>query len=123
MATQTLRSKETNMPLQRPTRFITAGFGSPLKHVTAMLIVVLGMHEVTGQESAPKQETSTVTAEVMEREKQEGFLPLFDGQLLTNWEGKAYWFRIEDSAIVAGRLDEPIPHNYFLCTTRKYGDF
>ena len=50
-------------------------------------------------------------------------LPLFDGQSLLGWEGNAYWFRVEDEAIVAGRLTEKIPHNEFLCTTREYADF
>lgn len=50
-------------------------------------------------------------------------LPLFDGQSLAGWEGNAYWFRVEDGAIVAGRLDEKIPHNEFLCTTQIYDDF
>ncbi|TWU26619.1 hypothetical protein Pla52o_04720 [Novipirellula galeiformis] len=48
---------------------------------------------------------------------------LFDGQTLAGWEGNAYWFRIEDDAIVAGRLDQPIPHNEFLCTTELFADF
>lgn len=50
-------------------------------------------------------------------------LPLFDGESLAGWEGNAYWFRVEDGAIVAGRIDEKIPHNEFLCTTQAYGDF
>jgi hypothetical protein len=50
-------------------------------------------------------------------------LPLFDGQSLAGWEGNVYWFRIEGDAVVAGRLDEPIPHNEFLCTTQVYDDF
>jgi hypothetical protein len=50
-------------------------------------------------------------------------LSLFDGESLAGWEGNAYWFRIEDGAIVAGRLDEKIPHNEFLCTTQNYDDF
>ncbi len=50
-------------------------------------------------------------------------LPLFDGQSLLGWEGNGYWFRVEEGAIVAGRLDEPIPHNQFLCTTQNYDDF
>ena len=50
-------------------------------------------------------------------------LPLFDGESLAGWEGNAYWFRIEGDAIVAGRLDEKIPHNEFLCTTQNYDDF
>ena len=50
-------------------------------------------------------------------------LPLFDGQTVAGWEGNAYWFRIEESSLVAGRLDEKIPHNEFLCTTQPYDDF
>lgn len=50
-------------------------------------------------------------------------LPLFDGKSLIGWEGNGYWFRVEDKAIVAGRLSEKIPHNEFLCTTRDYADF
>jgi hypothetical protein len=50
-------------------------------------------------------------------------LLLFDGESLTGWEGNAYWFRVEDGAIVAGRLEEKIPHNEFLCTTQNYDDF
>jgi len=54
---------------------------------------------------------------------EEGFLPLFDGKLLANWEGNAYWFRVDEKAIVAGRVDEAIPQNFFLCTTKRYEDF
>lgn len=49
--------------------------------------------------------------------------PLFDGDSLAGWEGEGYWFRIEGDAIVAGRRDEKIPHNQFLCTTEQFGDF
>jgi hypothetical protein len=52
-----------------------------------------------------------------------GFTSLFDGRLLSGWEGKGEWFRVEDQAIVAGNLEKSIPHNQFLCTTRDYGDF
>ncbi|HEX8311715.1 MAG TPA: DUF1080 domain-containing protein [Chthoniobacteraceae bacterium] len=48
---------------------------------------------------------------------------LFDGTTLTGWEGDLRYFRIADEAIVAGNLQEPIPQNVFLCTTREYGDF
>ena len=48
---------------------------------------------------------------------------LFDGESLAGWDGNAYWFRVEDGAIVAGRLDERIPHNEFLCTTQNYDNF
>jgi hypothetical protein len=48
---------------------------------------------------------------------------LFDGKSFAGWEGDLNWFRIEDSAIVAGSLKREIPHNQFLCTTKAYGDF
>jgi hypothetical protein len=48
---------------------------------------------------------------------------LFNGETLAGWEGDAYWFRVEDQAIVAGRSDQPIPHNLFLCTTQNYDNF
>lgn len=48
---------------------------------------------------------------------------LFDGRSLQGWEGNNQWFRIEDGAIVAGSLQEPIPRNEFLCTTSQYRDF
>jgi hypothetical protein len=50
--------------------------------------------------------------------------PLFDGKTLTGWEGetKKTW-RVEDGAIVGGSLDETVPRNEFLCTTKSYGDF
>ncbi len=48
---------------------------------------------------------------------------LFDGRTFDGWEGNMDMFRIEDGAIVAGRLDEPIPNNEFLCTLSDYDDF
>ena len=49
---------------------------------------------------------------------------LFDGTTFTGWEGNttAIW-RIEDGALVAGRMGLKQPENDFLCTTREYGDF
>lgn len=49
--------------------------------------------------------------------------PLFDGKTLDGWEGNEHYFRVQDGCIVAGRLDEKIPHNEFLCTEQEYGDF
>jgi hypothetical protein len=49
--------------------------------------------------------------------------PLFDGKSLAGWEGNQKVFRIEDNAIVAGSLKQPIAHNEFLCTTKEYSDF
>ena len=55
--------------------------------------------------------------------EEEVFVPLFDGKTLAGWEGNEKVFRIEDGAVVAGSLKQPIAHNEFLCTTREYGDF
>ncbi|TWT95738.1 3-keto-disaccharide hydrolase [Neorhodopirellula pilleata] len=48
---------------------------------------------------------------------------LFDGTILTRWEGNAYWFHTEGTAVVAGRLEEKIPENQFLCTTDTFDNF
>ncbi len=48
---------------------------------------------------------------------------LFDGKSLAGWDGDQNWFRVEDGCIVAGSLEQEIPHNMFLCTTKEYGDF
>jgi hypothetical protein len=52
-----------------------------------------------------------------------GFTPLFDGRTFDGWEGNLAHFRIEDGAIVAGTLKQPIKRNEFLCTKAEYGDF
>jgi hypothetical protein len=50
--------------------------------------------------------------------------PLFDGKTLAGWEGdtEKTW-RVEDGSIVGGSLDETVPRNEFLCTTKSYSDF
>lgn len=48
---------------------------------------------------------------------------LFDGKTFDGWEGNLEWFRIEDGAIVGGKLDRRIPRNEFLCTKEEFGDF
>ena len=56
-------------------------------------------------------------------EREANFVPLFDGKTFDGWEGNLEIFRIEDGAIVGGTLEERIPHNEFLCTTKEFGDF
>jgi len=56
-------------------------------------------------------------------ETPEGFTRLFNETDFTGWEGNLEFFRLEDGAIVAGRLTERVPQNEFLCTTKEYGDF
>lgn len=49
---------------------------------------------------------------------------LFDGKTFAGWEGDTNkTFRIEDGAIVGGNLQNKIPRNEFLCTTRSYTNF
>lgn len=66
---------------------------------------------------------STYGAEGQDSPVPEGFVQLFNGRDFTGWEGNLAFFRVEDGAVVAGRLDEPIPRNEFLCTTKEFGDF
>lgn len=56
-------------------------------------------------------------------ELEPGFILLFDGKTLDGWEGNLNYFRIEQSAIVAGNLKDKIPNNEFLCTRRQFTDF
>src|SRR5580698_7710124 len=65
----------------------------------------------------------TVLAAVVLLAADDGYKPLFDGKTFDGWEGNLKMFRIEDGAIVAGSLKEPIPRNEFLCTKQDFGDF
>ena len=51
------------------------------------------------------------------------FEPLFDGNSLAGWEGDPRFFRVEGGALIAGRLDSPIPRNEFLASKESFGDF
>ncbi len=70
---------------------------------------------------APLLAASTLAADEFKVEK--GFKPLFDNETLKGWEGNREFFRVERQAIVAGTLKEKIPHNEFLCTTKKFTNF
>ena len=48
---------------------------------------------------------------------------LFNKDSFAGWEGNLDWFRIENGAVVAGRLDQDIPRNEFLCTEQEFADF
>jgi hypothetical protein len=58
-----------------------------------------------------------------EKEKDKGFVSLFDGKTLNGWEGKKEFFRVENGAIVAGFLNTRIPNNEFLASEKQYADF
>lgn len=87
---------------------------------------LLGSHASAQQadtQRAGAQQAGDAQVASPDQGEQEGFDSLFDGRLLSGWEGNGAWFRVDQGAIVAGNLDEKIPHNYFLCTTKSYGDF
>ena len=48
---------------------------------------------------------------------------LFDGKTLKGWEGNTKMWRVKEGAIVGGSLEETVPHNEFLCTTRQFTNF
>jgi hypothetical protein len=81
------------------------------------LIVVNGGYSGIGTVVAEDRTANT------EERSEEGFEPLFDGKSLSQWEGNTEWFRVQDNAIVAGSLEQKIPHNEFLCTKHRYADF
>ena len=49
---------------------------------------------------------------------------LFDGKSLAGWEGdtEKTW-KVEDGCIVGGSLEQQVPRNEFLCTTKSYENF
>ena len=54
---------------------------------------------------------------------EDGFMSLFDGKTIENWNGNKKIFRVENGTIIGGSLKERIPNNEFLSTSKKYGDF
>jgi len=54
-------------------------------------------------------------------EKEEGFVPIFNGKDLSGWEGNKKLWTARDGVLI-GR-SPGIRHNDFLATTKEYGDF
>jgi outer membrane protein assembly factor BamB len=50
-------------------------------------------------------------------------ISLFNGKDLTGWQGDPKIFRVEDGAIVVGKLGYELEHNDYLCTTTTYENF
>jgi len=48
---------------------------------------------------------------------------LFDGKSLKGWECPDSVFRVKDGCIVAGSMETPLEHSYYLCTEGTYDDF
>lgn len=83
-----------------------------------IVVLFVGLMSAT----AGAQDTSRLT-DVSDQNFHQRSRLLFDGNVLAGWEGNASWFRTEGNAIIAGRLDKPIPENQFLCTTDTFADF
>lgn len=54
-------------------------------------------------------------------DKEEGFVPIFNGKDLTGWQGDAKLWIVENATLI-GR-SPGIKYNDFLTTTKTYGDF
>lgn len=52
------------------------------------------------------------------------YVKIFDGRTFAGWDGdtEKTW-RIEDGALVGGSLQERVPHNEFVATTRSFTNF
>lgn len=53
-------------------------------------------------------------------------VPLFDGKTLDGWEipeAESKWWKVVDGKIVGGSMEENVPKNTFLATTKRYGNF
>lgn len=53
-------------------------------------------------------------------------LPLFDGKTLTGWEipaGEEKWWQVRDGVIVGGSLEQKVPTNLFLASSREFQNF
>lgn len=60
---------------------------------------------------------------VADEKLEAGFVSLFDGKSIEGWNGNKKIFRVEKGIIIGGSLSERIPHNEFLSTQKRYGDF
>lgn len=82
-------------------------------------LVTLCLFGFVDSELCAQQDTDSVVAE----EDEQGFAEMIVGDSFEGWEGDTTWFRIDRGVILAGSLEKKIPHNFFLCTEKEYGDF
>jgi hypothetical protein len=51
-------------------------------------------------------------------------VPIFNGKNFGGWEGETLkTWRVAEGTLVGGSLEEMVPHNEFLATTKSYGNF
>ena len=53
----------------------------------------------------------------------ESYKKIFNGKDFKGWEGNTKWFRVENEAVVAGNLNQKIPHNFFLTYEKELYNF
>lgn len=88
----------------------SSNFFHVIRHVLWIAAVAINSSFAIAQDAKPS-------------DGEDGFVALFDGKSFRGWEGNLKWFRIENGAIIAGSLKEPIPHNEFLATTGEFENF
>jgi len=64
---------------------------------------------------------TAAAAAAADAEKEEGFVPLFNGKNLDGWKGDEKLWHAEDGVLVG--KSPGIKYNDFLCTGKTYGDF
>lgn len=80
-----------------------------MKHVLAALCVVLALAAVRSSTAATATTTITNTPD------KEGFVSIFNGKDLADWQGQPGWWKVEDGAITAqSTLDKPCPRATYL---------
>lgn len=86
---------------------------------------LLSASQAVADDSAVTEPASQATSQPDDpsADRNAGWRSLFDGKTFAGWEGELDWFRIDQGTIIAGSLQQAIPHNHFLCTTDQYGDF
>ena len=89
--------------------------------------VPINRREMLGLSLATSLATSTalvMPAEVKaERQAEDGFVRLFDGQTLNGWHGDKKIFRVEEGQIVGGNLKDRVERNESFRTNEQYEDF
>jgi len=90
---------------------------------TARAAVVRVVSALNNQSVSANELLARTKAFFATADEEVDFTSIFDGKTTDGWEGNMEWFRVEDSAIVAGKLTERIPRNEFLCTKKEYEDF
>lgn len=122
--------EQTKMPTFHPRRLMNVAPGLLSLRPAVVLALFLAVAGCLIGGMARSEDLADTTTDnqsklssVSDQEFAQRSRPLFNRETLAGWEGRTYWFRVEDEAIVAGRLEEKIPKNQFLSTTEVFNDF